>query len=74
MFLYLLKKRKMNNIIEMRDPSDWMVMNMIKKHIELLKQDNKQGQNNEDIVRNETALRSFFVDIKERSAAVAIAA
>lgn len=64
----------MNNIIEMRDPSDWMVMNMIKKHIELLKQDNKQGQNNEDIVRNETALRSFFVDIKERSAAVAIAA
>ena len=58
----------------MKDTTDWVVMNMVKKHIQVLKQDNKQGQNNEHIVRNELALRSFFSDIKERSAAVALAA
>lgn len=61
-------------IIEMRDPSDWVVMNMVKKHIMNLKKENLQGQNNDDIVRNEAALRSFHDDIKQRSAAVAIAA
>lgn len=62
------------NIIEMRDPTDWVVMNMVKNHIRNLKQDNKQGQNQADIARNEAALRSFHEDIKGRSAAVAIAA
>ena len=64
----------MSNIIDMKDPSDWVVMNMVKNHIRTLKADNKQGQHNEDIVRNEAALRSFHNDIKERSAAVALAA
>lgn len=68
----------MSNIINMQDRSDWVVMNMVKAHIQTLKNENKQGQYNEDIVRNETALRSFFQDIKDRnkegSAVAAIAA
>jgi hypothetical protein len=63
-----------NNVIYMKDPSDWIVMNMVKNHIKVLKQENKQGQYDNDIARNEAALRSFHEDIKERSAAVAIAA
>jgi len=63
----------MNNIINVRDPSDWLVMGMIKKHIHLLKQD-KLADNSDDIARNEAALRSFHEDIKNRSVAVAIAA
>lgn len=47
---------------------------MVKEHITNLKRDNKQGQYDEDIARNESALRSFHEDIKNRSAAVAIAA
>lgn len=58
----------MNNIIDMQDKNDWYVMNLVKEHIQKLKQDNSQGQNNDAIVRNESALRSFFNDIKERSA------
>ncbi len=57
-----------NNIIDMQDKTDWYVMSLVKEHIRKLKADNKQGQNNEDIQRNEAALRSFFNDIKERSA------
>lgn len=64
----------MNNIIYMKDQGDWFIMTLVKEHIKKLKEENKQGQYNEDIVRNETALRSFFNDIKERSAAVALAA
>lgn len=63
----------MNNIIEMKDPSDWLVMGMIKNHIRILKQD-KLTDNSDDIARNEAALRSFHEDITKRSAAVAIAA
>ncbi len=57
----------MNNVIDMQDKNDWYVMNMVKEHIKKLKTTNKQGQYNEDIQRNEAALRSFFNDIKERS-------
>ena len=57
-----------NNIIDMQDKNDWYVMNMVKEHIQKLKQSNLQGQNNDQIIRNEAALRSFFNDIKERSA------
>lgn len=63
-----------DNVIYMRDPSDWVVMNMVKNHIKILKKENLQGQNDDDIIRNEAALRSFHDDIKTRSAAVAIAA
>lgn len=63
-----------SNIINMRDPSDWVVMNMVKNHIKELKKSNLQGQNDDSIIRNEAALRSFHDDIKNRSAAVAIAA
>lgn len=56
-----------NNIIDMQDKNDWYVMSLVKEHIRKLKTTNKQGQNNEDIQRNEAALRSFFNDIKERS-------
>lgn len=58
----------MNNIIDMQDKNDWFVMSLVKDHIQKLKESNLQGQNNEDIQRNEAALRSFFSDIKERSA------
>lgn len=57
-----------NNIIDMQDKNDWFVMNLVKEHLRKLKASNLQGQNNEDIQRNEAALRSFFSDIKERSA------
>lgn len=57
----------MNNIIDMQDKNDWFVMSMVKQHIQKLKETNLQGQNNDQIIRNESALRSFFNDIKERS-------
>lgn len=57
----------MNNIIDMQDKNDWFVMSMVKQHIQKLKETNSQGQNNDQIIRNESALRSFFNDIKERS-------
>lgn len=56
-----------NNIIDMQDKIDWYVMSLVKEHIQKLKSDNKQGQNNEAIQSNEAALRSFFTDIRERS-------
>lgn len=61
----------MGNVIDMRDQSDWFVMTLIKEHIKNLKTDNKQGQFNDDISRNELALRSFLNDIKERSYPIA---
>jgi hypothetical protein len=64
----------MTNIIDMTDQSDWVVMNMVKAHIKNLKASNLKGENNDDIIRNENALRSFFEDIKERSATAALAA
>lgn len=56
-----------NNIIDMQDKTDWYVMTLVKEHIKKLKASNLQGQNNDAIVRNEAALRSFFNDIHERS-------
>lgn len=61
----------MNNVIDMQDQADWFVMTLVKEHIKKLKSANDNGVNNEDIVRNEAALRSFFNDVKERSAKLA---
>lgn len=61
----------MNKVIEMRSQSDWFVMNAVKEYIQQLKASNDNGVNDENIARNEAALRSFFNDIKERSAKAA---
>ena len=59
----------MNKIIMMQSQNDWFVMNAVKEYIRQLKASNDNGVNNTNIARNEAALRSFFNDIKERSAA-----
>lgn len=59
----------MSNIIWMQSKSDWFVMNMVKKHINQLKQLPANDDNAEAIARNEAALRSFHEDIRNRSAA-----
>jgi hypothetical protein len=60
-----------NNIIYMKSRSDWFVMNMVKQHIAALKKLPQDADTIEAISRNEAALRSFFDDIKERSAQLA---
>lgn len=60
-----------NNVVFMQSKTDWFVMNMVKQHIKDLK---KLPMNEEviaAIARNEAALRSFFEDIRGRSAQVA---
>lgn len=61
----------MSNVIWMQSKNDWFVMNMVKKHIENLKKLKQDAEVTEAIRRNESALRSFFEDIKERSSPVA---
>lgn len=62
---------KQSNIIWMKSRSDWFVMNMVKQHIINLKKLPQDADTIEAISRNEAALRSFFEDIKERSAQLA---
>jgi len=61
----------MSNVIHMESRGDWFVMNMVKQHIRNLKNSPRDEDTIEAISRNETALRSFFDDIKGRSTQLA---
>lgn len=61
----------MSNVVFMQSRTDWFVMNMVKKHISDLKKLPMTEEVLAAIQRNEAALRSFFDDIRGRSAKVA---